>query len=60
MAAIDFYTWAAPNDRIPAIVDHSADSFAVFKSSAIMLYLAEKTGQLLPADVQGAYALSSG
>lgn len=39
-----------PNGRIPAIVD---DGFAVFESGAIMLYLAEKTGKLMPQDVQG-------
>ena len=42
-----------PNGRIPAIIDHDQDDFAVFESGAILIYLAEKTGQLMPGDAKG-------
>jgi GST-like protein len=43
-----------PNAKLPAIVDHeptdAGEPLAVFESGAILLYLAQKTGRLMPAD----------
>ena len=38
-----------PNGRIPVIKDTAVNDLVVFESGAIMIYLTEKTGQLLPA-----------
>jgi GSH-dependent disulfide-bond oxidoreductase len=47
----------APNNRIPAIVDRqptdSGAPISIFESGAILLYLADKIGQLIPSDVRG-------
>ena len=49
----------APNNRMPAIVDHEPKGggrpISIFESGAILLYLAEKTGKFLPADMHGRY-----
>ena len=44
------YLQICPNGRIPALVD---DGFPIFESGAILVYLAEKTGQLMPGDIRG-------
>ena len=45
----------SPNNRIPAIVDGKGPSgrpFSLFETGAILLYLASKTGKLLPQDME--------
>jgi GST-like protein len=44
----------SPNNRIPAIVDRDSN-YSLFESGAILMYLAEKTGKLMPKDVSSRY-----
>lgn len=44
----------SPNNRMPAIVDHDT-GISVFEGGAILIYLAEKSGQLLPDDKKGRF-----
>ena len=46
----DWYLGLNPNGRIPTLED---DGFVVFESGAILIYLAEKSGEFMPRDVQG-------
>jgi GST-like protein len=51
------YLAISPNNRMPAIVDHQpmdgGEPISVFESGAILLYLADKTEQFIPADIRG-------
>ncbi len=50
----------SPNNKIPAIVDPDGpdgESISVFESGAILIYLAEKTGRLMPSDDRGRYTV---
>jgi len=54
----DFLAFS-PNNRMPAIIDHDTggEPVSVFESGAILLYLAEKTGKLMPGDTRGRTAV---
>jgi len=47
----------SPNNRMPAIIDHEPAGggapLSIFESGAILLYLADKTGKLIPKDLRG-------
>ncbi|MBA2654108.1 MAG: glutathione S-transferase N-terminal domain-containing protein [Gammaproteobacteria bacterium] len=48
----------SPNNKIPAIIDHSPSDgapIALFESGAILLYLADKIGKFIPKDERGRY-----
>ena len=48
----------SPNNRIPAIVDHDGPDgapYSLFESGAILMYLAEKTGKLMPKEMVKRY-----
>ena len=50
----------SPNNRMPAIVDPDGPGgapIAIFESGAVLMYLAEKSGKLMPSDTRGRYAV---
>ena len=50
----DAFLEISPNNKIPAIVDHD-NGMKLMESGAILIYLADKTGKLLPASGTGRY-----
>ncbi|MGA0394984.1 MAG: glutathione S-transferase N-terminal domain-containing protein [Rhodospirillales bacterium] len=54
----DEFLSISPNNKIPALVDHDGpggDDFTLFESGAILMYLAEKTGQFMPSAMTDRY-----
>lgn len=55
----DEFLEIGPNNRMPAMVDHDpiggGEPISVFESGAMMMYIAEKTGQFWPQDPRGKY-----
>ena len=51
----------SPNNRMPAMIDDASAGvpgpLAIFESGAILMYLAEKSGKFLPADIAGRYGV---
>ncbi|MCZ6732064.1 MAG: glutathione binding-like protein [Gammaproteobacteria bacterium] len=50
----------SPNNRMPAVVDQNGpggQSYSLFESGAILMYLAEKTAKLMPSDTNGRYTV---
>jgi GSH-dependent disulfide-bond oxidoreductase len=56
----DTFLKISPNNKIPAIIDHLGPDlrpFPIFESGAILMYLAEKTGQFMPTETRQRYTV---